>query len=146
MFTFLVAQKKQPQRGDWYSEKQSIMEDLEITISDDEIKRTPARVFKKTLKIRAARAGLIYLKELQKKGTKGSLIIYDSLEVQDDLNPSTNMKIEDQRYLFSLRSEMNILHTNFSRNKKKQPKFCGKECYIKLNNEHIVFLLNTKQK
>ena len=98
IFTFLMVQKKQPRRGDWYSEIQSIMEDFEITISDDEIKRTPARVFKKMVKMRAARAGLIYLKELQKKGTKGSLIICDSLEVQDFLNPSTNMKFEDQRY------------------------------------------------
>ena len=38
MFKFLMAQKKQPRRGDWYSEIQSIMEDFEITISDDEIK------------------------------------------------------------------------------------------------------------
>ena len=79
------------------------------------------------VRIRAARAGLIYLKEIQKKGTKRSLIIYDSLEVQEYLNQNTNMKIEDQRFLFSLRSEMNILHTNFSKNKSIQPKFCVKE-------------------
>ena len=110
------------------------MEDFEITITDDEIKRTPARVFKKMVKIRAARVWLIYLKELQKKGNKGSLIIYDSLEVQEYLNQSTNRKIGDQRYFFSLRSEMNILHTNFSRNKSIQPKFYVKECNIELNN------------
>ena len=115
-----MAQKKQPPKGDWYSEIQSTMEDFEITITDDEIKRTPARVVKKMVKLRAVRAWLIYLKELQKEGNKGSLIIYDSLEVQEYLNPSTNRKIEDQRYLFSLRSEMNILHTNFSRNKSIQ--------------------------
>ena len=34
-----MAQKKQPPRGDWYSEIKSIMEDFEITISDDEIKK-----------------------------------------------------------------------------------------------------------
>ena len=71
IFTFLMAQKKQPRRGDWYSEIQSIMEHFEITIIDDEIKRTRARVFKKMVKNRAARARLIYLKELRKKGTKG---------------------------------------------------------------------------
>ena len=135
-----MAQKKQPRKGDWYSEIQSTMEDFEITITDDEIKRTRARVVKKMVKIRAARAWLIYLKELQKKGNKGSLIIYDSLEVQEYLNPSTNRKIEDQRYLFSLRSEMNILHTNFSRNKSIQTKFYVKECNIELNNELSFFV------
>ena len=57
IFTLLMAQKKQPRRGDWYLEIQYIMEDFEITITDDEIKRTPARVFKKMVKIRAVRAG-----------------------------------------------------------------------------------------
>ena len=42
-----MAQKKQPPRGEWYSEIKSIMEDFEITISDDEIKKTPARVLRK---------------------------------------------------------------------------------------------------
>ena len=89
------------------------------------------------VKTRATRAGLKYVKELQKKGTKGSLIDYDSLEVQDYLNPSSNMKIENQRYLFSLRSEMNLLHSNFSRNKSIKPTFCVKEYNIELNNEHL---------
>ena len=96
-------------------------------MSEDEIRRTTASVFKEMVKTGATRAGLKYLKELQKKGTKGSLIDYDSLEVQDYLNPSSNMKIEDQRYLFSLRREMNLLHSNFSRNKSIKPTFCVKE-------------------
>ena len=49
------------------------------------------------LEIMAERARLMYLKVLQKKVIKGRLITYDSLEIQDYLNPRTNMKIEDQR-------------------------------------------------
>ena len=45
-----------------------------MSTSEGEIKITPAKVFKEMVKNRAAMAGINYLKELQKKGSKGSPI------------------------------------------------------------------------
>ena len=38
-YNFFISEKKQPQKGDWYSEIKAILEDFEITIKDDEINK-----------------------------------------------------------------------------------------------------------
>ena len=95
IFQFLMAQKEQPRKGDWYSETQDILEEFELNISEEEIKRTPVNCFKKMVKKSSELAGLKYLKIMQKKGKKGSLIHYESLEAQDYLNPCFNFKLEE---------------------------------------------------
>jgi hypothetical protein len=138
IFQFLMAQKEQPRRGDWYSEIQNIIEEFELNISEEDIKRTPVNCFKKMVKKSSELAGLKYLKILHKMGKKGILINYESLEAQDYLNPCFNFKLEEQRYLFSLRSEMNPLSTNFKRNKNMNETFCVKTCESLLDNQHLV--------
>ena len=100
------------------------------------------------VKSSASIAGIRYLKLKQQKGTKGSLINYDSLECQDYLNPCSNLTIKEQRYLFSLRSEMNPLSTNFNRNKNINPIYCVNSCKTILDNQHLVFcpILNQNSK
>ena len=139
IFQFLMAQKRQPRRGDWCSEIQTILEEFQLNLSEDEIKRIPASQFKKMVKSSASIAGIRYLNLKQQKGTKGSLINYDSLECQDYLNPCSNLTIKEQRYLFSLRSEMNPLSTNFNRNKNINPIYCVNSCKTILDNQHLVF-------
>lgn len=68
IFQFLMAQKEQPRRGDWYSEIQNIIEEFELNISEEDIKRTPVNCFKKMVKKSSELAGLKYLKLMQKKG------------------------------------------------------------------------------
>ena len=48
--TFLMAQKEEPKRGDWYSEKDNIKEEFNIISSEEEIKRIPPKVFKNIVK------------------------------------------------------------------------------------------------
>ena len=52
---------------------------------------------------------------------------------------TSNLKLEDHRFLFSLRWEMNLLKTNFNRNKSIALKICIKSCMQELDNEHLVF-------
>ena len=40
---------------------------------------------------------------------KGALISYDSLDLQDYLNSCSNLTIDEQRFIFSIRSEINPL-------------------------------------
>ena len=84
-------------------------------------------------------AGEKYLKLIQMKGSKGSMIEYNSPGAQDYLNPCLNLKFEEQIYMFSLRSEMNQLSTNFKRNLKMSPSFCVPEYKSILDNQHLVF-------
>ena len=70
---------------------------------------------------------------------KGSRIKYENLELQDYLQPSSNLKLEDQRFLFSLRCEMNVLKTNFKRNESIGSNTCIKSCMQEIDNEHLVF-------
>ena len=96
-------------------------------------------IFKRIVKQKAEIAGLKYLHKLQKKCEKGSRIQYNSLELQDYLGPSSKISIENHRFLFSIRCEMNILKSNFKRNNSIISTFCIKSCNKELDNEHIVY-------
>ena len=139
LFTFLMAQKKQPVKGDWYSEVQTIINKFELNISEEDIKKIPTTIFKNMVKTAAECARFRYLKNMQMKGSKGSKVEYDSSSLQDYLNPYANVPIEDQRYLFSLRCEVNPLRTNFRRNLTMKELYCVKSCQTELDNEHLVY-------
>ena len=61
------------------------------------------------------------------------------MKLQDYLNPCSNLKLEEQRNIFSLRSRMNELKTNFSRNHNIKSKYCLNECGKELDNEHMTW-------
>ena len=61
------------------------------------------------------------------------------LGLQDYLGSSSNISLEDQRFLFSLRCEMNQLKTNFKGNESIEPRFGIKSCKQDLDNEHLFF-------
>ena len=82
---------------------------------------------------------LKYLKEKQSRSEKGSDIKYQDLELQDYLSPSSNLRLEDQQLIFRLRSKMNYIKVNFSRNVNLKEDFCVKSCKLKIDNEHITW-------
>ena len=139
MFKFLMAQRNYPTKGDWYSDVSSILKEFEININIEDIKKVPAIRFKRIVKQKSEIAGFNYLKEQQQKCEKGSRIKYESLELQDYLNPSSNILIENQRFLFSLRCEMNILKSNFKRNTNMIARYCIKSCKKEIVNEHLIY-------
>ena len=108
----------------------------------------PENIFKNLVKKNACKTALKYLQTKQSKGDKASSIKYESLELQDYLNPCSNITLEDQRYIFSLRSRMNELRPNFSRNRTLKSEYCVESCGEELDNEHLTWCstINTKKK
>ena len=84
-------------------------------------------------------AGLKYLEKLHKKCENGSRIKYNRLKLQDYLGPSSILSLENQDFLFSIRCEMNILKSNFTRNKSIISKCFINSCKKELDNEHLVY-------
>ena len=82
------------------------MEEFEINLSETENKEIPPHRFKILVKNKAIKAGIKYLNSLQNKKEKGAKIRYESLELMDYLNSWSNIRIEDQRFIFSIRSEI----------------------------------------
>ena len=70
---------------------------------------------------------------------KGLGIDYNSLEIQDYLNPCYNISLEDQPFIFTLRCEMNPINKNFNRNINIKQKYCIESCQKELDNQHITW-------
>ena len=139
MYTFLMAQKKEPKKGDWYSDVNIYMNEFKIDMSEEAIKQMQEVRFKALVKKQAIQVATSYLKEKQINGEKGSDIIYKTLELQDYLSSSSNLTLEDQQLMFSLRCKMNHLKVSFSRNEYIKEKFCIESCQQKIDNEHLTW-------
>ena len=94
-------------------------------------------IFENMVKKKSVLAAIKYLKVKQKKWEKGLDIIYNSLEIQDYLNPFSNILLEDQHFIFSLRCEMNPIKKIFTRNINMKQEYCIKSCQKELDNQHI---------
>ena len=108
-------------------------------MTEEAIKQMPELKFKALVKKHTIQASIKYLKEKQAVGEKGSAIEYKTLELQDYLSSSSNLKLEDQQLLFSLRCKMNHLKVNFSKNKNMKERFCIRSCQQKIDNEHLTW-------
>ena len=135
-----MAQRNDPIRGDWYSNVIEIIKEFDLGENEKDIIYIPVKTLKKSVNQKGKVAGIKYLQGQQNKCEKGSGIKYEFLELQDYLRSSSNISLEDQRLLFSLRCEMNQLKTNFTRNESIEPRFCIKSCKQDLDNEHLFFL------
>ena len=71
LYRFLMAQKEEPRRGDWYSEVQQILKEFEITNTENEIQSIPPNIFKNLVKKKVLLAGIRYLKIKQNKCEQG---------------------------------------------------------------------------
>ena len=59
--------------------------------------------------------------------------MYETFELADYLKPRSNRSVEDKRLIFSLRTEMNEIPSNF-----RNPTKCGQGCEHILTNKHIL--------
>ena len=139
LFRFLMAQKSYPRKRDWYSEVQTILKEFEIPLSEEGIKETKTNHFNMLVKEKSIQAGIRYLNTIQMNKEKGSFIKYNTLELQDYLQPCANISFEDQKLIFSLRCEMNLIRFNFKRNMNISPEYCIKQCQQELNNSHLTW-------
>ena len=70
-----MAQKNNRKRGDWYSEVKNIINELNISLNDEDIKKTTVFEFKKIVKEKTKIAALKYRKDMQRKGKKEQALI-----------------------------------------------------------------------
>ena len=63
LYQFLMAQKKKPTKGDWYSEVIKYMEEFEIIMSEEDIQKMPEVRFKALVKKQSIKTAFNYLKE-----------------------------------------------------------------------------------
>ena len=74
------------------------------------------------------------LTEKQKSGRKGRYIDYgEKLQMADYLLPESNINLEDQKYIFKLRTRTNKLPSNWG-----EEVSCEAGCGQFLSNEHIL--------
>ena len=87
------------------------MEELDISISLEEIKNLSKYKFKSILSERIETAAFRYL--VKRRGFKGSNIEYKSMKMAEYLSPlSTGISIEDRRKLFAIRNNMIDIPSN----------------------------------
>ena len=91
LYQFLMAQKSEPRKGDWYSDVKKYLIEFEMDISEENIKNMPELKFKSLVKKQANKASFNYLNQKQSKCEKGSKIKYQQIEIQDYLTPSANL-------------------------------------------------------
>ena len=126
---FFYLQLQRPSRGDWASTCLKDLKNLKILNTLEEIKIMPKRTFLNLLQKSIRENALIYL--LKKMGSKGSEMVYDSLEMADYLLPyNDRLKIEEKQTMFKIRNRMVEIGNNFG---KKEDCFCG----VKETMSHI---------
>ena len=80
--------------------------------------------FSKVVREKSRRKSIIYL--TGKQGRKGKDIKYENLEMSEYLLPSTtDLTIEEQRKLFSIRNKMVNIENNFPKSENKEKCSCG---------------------
>ena len=89
------------------------------------------------MKPKYIQAGITYLNTIRMNKEKGSFITYDTLELQDYMQPCANISFEDQKIVFIFRCEINIIIFNFKRSMAISPEYCIKQCQQQLNNSHL---------
>ena len=105
IYKFLQLQTKFPIRGDFVSSCISIMKQLKINLTFDEIKIFPVRKLKSLIISKINQESLDYL--LKKRKSKGHEIEYKTLQTSDYLLPNKIITdINDKRILFSLKNKM----------------------------------------
>ena len=87
IYRFLIAQKNDFKRGDWYSEVRNILEEFEINMTDEEIQAKPDSLFKDLVKEKTFLAALKYLKMKQSKGKKDQPLITIQLNFKTSWAP-----------------------------------------------------------
>ena len=116
-----------PTKGDWASTTKRDLKHLNINLSIDEIKKISVNRFKSLVRVKCQEAAYNYL--MNKRGSKGSEIIYSQVEMSEYLLPNNEFSIEDKRKLFSIRircikfhqifAQQIIIHLNVSSKKLK---------------------------
>ena len=127
-------QLQHPTKGDWASTTSNDMKHLNINLSMDDVKKMSLNKFKSLVKVKCQEGAYNYL--MNKRGSKGSEVIYPRVEMSEYFLPNNELSIEDKRKLFSIRNKMYQISSNFC-SKKNNTSKCV--CQETEDMEHIYF-------
>ena len=107
------AQCDKPVVGDWVKTVQEDLEDIDLDISFNDIKRQSKESFKNLVKGKIKTAAFAYLTKLQATKSKSKNIDYKCLELQSYLKPGNDMTIQEKCFVFQARSRYVPVKCNF---------------------------------
>ena len=107
------AQLKYPSKGDWISEVKTILKELNIEKTFEEIKEMAKNKLTQIVKLSIEKNALTYLTNIQKQKQKGKEINYTKLLLQPYMRPRENINLKSQREIFALRTKINHIKDNF---------------------------------
>ena len=94
--------------------------DLGINLKCEEIRNITRKCFRKLTRAKTLEPTFLKLRRKQENGSKGWNIRYGkSLAMADYLSPNNQLSVQDQRYIFQIRSRINPLPAN-----KGNPQVC----------------------
>ena len=105
IYKFYKVQAKKPVKNDWSLTVKNNLEELEISLTEDEIENLSTYSFQKIVKPAIQKAAFSYLNNLKNDHTKVLHIPYEKLEIQDYLLPSS-VSAEAAKFAFLCRSRM----------------------------------------
>ena len=127
-------QVENPKRGDWASTCRKNLEDLQINLSNEDMKKMSRNTFNNMIRRKCKEKAYEYL--LQKRGKKGNEIQYKSLRMAEYLLPNEELTVENQREIFEIRNRMVNIPSNFKSEKEsKETCICGE----KETMEHLFY-------
>ena len=120
IYRFVMAQYKNPTRGDWVSSCIKDLKYLNINLNLENIKSMKKNEFKKILQESIKNKAFEYL--LHKQGSKGKEMKYSSLKMAEYLSQNLEkVSISDKRYIFEIRNRMIQIENNFPNKLPKNP-------------------------
>ena len=129
---FFGAQVANPIRNDWASNIATVIKDIHLNLTFQQIRSLKPSKFHKIVDSKIKIAAFKYLKSNIK--SKGKEINYgDQLRCQSYLLPNQILTHIEQKAIFSYRTRMNNLKYNFKGNKVIEHCLCG----TPLTNEHL---------
>ena len=89
IYKFYKVQSKKPVKNEWSLTIKKNLEELEISLSEDQIENLSTYSFQKIVKPAIQKAAFSYLNSLKNAHTKVLHIPFEKLEMQDYFYPST---------------------------------------------------------
>ena len=112
LFKFFETQRKYPVKDDWTSQVQKDIEDLNVDMSLEEIKKKSEYSFKRYIKIKMKEYSLEYLLSQKEKHTKMDNLHYIELKIQNYLIDD-DLTVQEAKNLYKFRTRSAKFKENY---------------------------------
>ena len=107
------AQVNNPIGGDWVTQVEMDIKDLQLSLSFDQIRNIPKEQFKKIIKEKVKTKSFELLTKIQATHSKSKNIVYKKLGLQTYLSSDSSLTIKEKSFIFSARARMIDVKANF---------------------------------